>query len=85
MDLRTRLGKVEVEGVIGPSPGPRKTLADCHEVGRCPAAGMIMVGSLTVEERPGNPEVSYWSEATPWLAQNSLGLPNKPVNLTKTK
>lgn len=38
MDLRTRVGKVEVE--------------ECHEVGRSPA-GMIVIGSLTLEAREG--------------------------------
>lgn len=74
LDLRTRVGKVSVEGVIGNSPGPRKSINECHEVGKSPAA-MIMLGSLTVEEHKGNEGEVYWAEDVPEVALNSLGLP----------
>jgi dihydroorotate dehydrogenase (fumarate) len=76
MDLRTRVGKVPVEGVIGNSPGPRKSIDECHQVGRSPAS-MIMLGSLTIESREGNAGDVYWSERVPEVALNSLGLPAK--------
>lgn len=76
MDLRTRIGKVPVVGVVGNSPGPRKSIEECHEVGRSPAA-VITVGSITAQEREGNKGNVYWSEEIPEKALNSLGLPTK--------
>ncbi len=80
MDLRTRIGKVRVEGIIGNSPGPRKSIKEYHEVGRSPAS-VITVGSVTALEREGNKGNVYWSEEIPEVALNSLGLPNNPPKL----
>lgn len=74
LNLTTKVGKVTVEGVIGNSPGPRKSLKECDEVGRT-AAGMITVGSITALAREGNQGNTYWSDMVPGLALNSLGLP----------
>lgn len=77
IDLTTRVGKVKVEGVIGNSPGPNKSIEECHKVGRSPA-GMIMFGSMTAEENIGNIGTTYWGDAVPDIALNSLGLPCRP-------
>lgn len=77
MDLHTRVGKWDVEGVIGNSPGPKKSIEECHEVGKS-AAGMITLGSLTAQARAGNQGDVYWAEGAPEVVLNSLGLPTQP-------
>lgn len=78
MFISTNIGRDhELEGVVGNSPGPRKELADWHEVGKS-AAGAITVGSFTSEMRPGNSGEVFWVNGIPTAALNSLGLPNKP-------
>ena len=74
MDLRTRIGKVKVEGVIGNSPGPGKSIDESHQVGRSPAS-VITFGSLPLEPREGNSGEVYWAQEAPEVALNSLGLP----------
>ena len=77
MDLRIRVGKMVVAGVIGPSPGPRKELAKWHEVGKSLAA-INTVGSFCPDQRPVNSGEVFWVEGVPAAALNSLGLPSKP-------
>ena len=76
IDLHTTVGKIKIEGVVGNSPGPRKELAEWHEVGKSPA-GMITVGSFTSEAREGNSGEVFWVDGMPTAALNSLGLPSK--------
>lgn len=75
-ELQTRIGNVEVEGVIGNSPGPLKGLPEWRSVGQS-LAGMITVGSFTPEAREGNPGEVFWVDGIPTTALNSLGLPSK--------
>jgi len=76
LNLQTRVGKVAVEGVIGNSAGPRKELAEWHEVGRS-LAGIITVGSFCPEQSLGNSGEVFWVGGIPEHALNSLGLPGK--------
>ena len=76
MLISSSVGTNELEGVIGNSPGPRKELAEWHEVGKSPA-GMITVGSFTPEARAGNTGEVFWVDGIPSIALNSLGLPSK--------
>lgn len=78
LDLRTRIGKVWVEGVIGNSPGPRKSIDECHEIGRSPAS-VITLGSITRKPRVGNSGTTYWTDEKRPVATalNSIGLRNE--------
>ncbi len=80
LNLQTRVGKFQIEGVIGNAPGPRKSIEESHEVGRSPAS-IITLGSLTTKERMGNAGVTYWTDGQrPVMsALNSIGLTNPGV------
>ena len=81
LDMRTRVGKLLVDGVIGNGPGPRKSIEECHEVGLSPAS-IITFGSLTTKKRIGNAGVTYWTDGQRPVttALNSIGLTNPGAN-----
>jgi len=77
LNLTTQVGKLQVDGVIGNAPGPLKSIAECHEVGRSPAS-IITFGSLTNKKRIGNAGATYWTDGQRpvIIALNSIGLTN---------
>ena len=66
---------------IGPSAGFVKTQEQAEECFRSPS-NVIVLGSYTREERPGNPGNTY--SHTPWGSLNSLGLPNQGIYALKS-
>lgn len=76
MDLKTRLGRVEIEGLVGNAPGPLKDQKSWLEVAKT-GTPFVWAGSFCREERPGNAGNVFWAEEAPWMALNSLGLPCK--------
>lgn len=76
MDLHTMVGDIRLEHPIMNAAGPRcKTLEEIEQLTHTPVAA-VMVGSITVEHRPGNQGEVYWSDPTDGFSLNSLGLPN---------
>lgn len=75
MELATTIAGISLEHPIINGAGARsKTFEEIAELARCPVAA-VMVGSITLEPRAGNPGEVYWSDPT-GFSLNSLGLPN---------
>lgn len=55
--------------------GMVKTVDDVRRLAATPVTH-IVVGSITVDPRPGNPEPRFWAAPDDSFALNSLGLPN---------
>ena len=75
--MATRLAGLELEHPLMNGAGLCKTLDQVTDLARsCVAA--VVVGSITVAPRAGNPGTTYW-ECTDYSI-NSLGLPNPGLN-----
>lgn len=76
IDLRSRIGKVETEGVVGNSPGPLKDHESWAKVARSVSA-FVRAGSFCAKAREGNSGEVYYTDQALVMALNSLGLPCK--------
>lgn len=68
------IGKVTVSPAVYNGAGTIKKVEEVREAARCESAGAILVGSITVAERPGNTGNVFW--VGPHGSLNSLGIPN---------
>lgn len=73
MDLSTTIAGIHLDHPLMNAAGTCKSLEEVKALARTPIAA-IMVGSITVEPRPGNRGDTYWSG--PAYSLNSMGLPN---------
>ncbi len=67
------IGEVMVSPALYNGAGTIKKVEDVKEIARCEAAGAILVGSITMEERTGNAGNVLW--IGPAGSLNSLGIP----------
>lgn len=77
VDVRTRIGKVEVEGFLANAPGPRKDEKSWLEVAAS-TSPVVWMGSFCHDRRAGNEGQNYWDDPSMLGALNSLGLPSRP-------
>jgi len=64
---------------IGNSAGMVKTIEEVRELARAPITNIVL-GSITVEERAGNPEPTFWISPDDTYALNSRGLPCRGIS-----
>jgi dihydroorotate dehydrogenase (fumarate) len=73
MDLKVNLAGLELEHPVMIGAGTCKTVTDVQQALRTPASAVV-IGSITMESRPGNTGNVYHYDGVRSL--NSLGLPN---------
>src|SRR3989344_7949015 len=76
MNLSRTFAGLTFEHPIMNAAGTCKTFEQVRDLARS-AVSAVMVGSVTVEPRDGNPAPNYWSG--PLFSLNSLGLPNPGI------
>ena len=74
MHLGTSLAGIELEHPLMNAAGTCKTSEDVRKFAQS-AVSAVMLGSITLEERPGNRGDVYWPG--PAYSLNSLGMPNR--------
>lgn len=80
--FNTSIAGIKLDHPIMNAAGPEcKKLEDVESLARSSVAA-VMVGSITLEERPGNPGNVYWQSPT-GFSLNSLGLPCPNVEYYK--
>jgi len=77
LTLKTSIAGIELEHPIMNAAGTCKLVKEVKELSKTNTSA-IMVGSITVEEREGNPGQTYWSNGR--ISLNFLGLPNPGAN-----
>src|SRR3989338_7351954 len=77
MELRTKIGRLELVHPILNAAGTCKTLEDFKKLVRTPLPA-VMIGSITGGVRHGNPGNTFYSN--PNFSLNSAGLPNPGID-----
>jgi len=77
MELRTKIGRLELVHPVLNAAGTCKTLEDFKKLVRTPLPA-VMVGSITTEVRYGNPGSTFFSN--PNFSLNSVGLSNPGID-----
>lgn len=72
-DFSVKVGAIELKHPLMNGPGPRKSVYDMHELASSNSAAIVW-GSITPEQRSGNPEPRYSHVGE--FALNSIGLEN---------
>ncbi len=73
MDLSVNLAGLRLEHPLMNAAGTCRLVEEARKLARAPTAA-IMIGSITVESRPGNSGEVFWSN--PGFSLNSMGMPN---------
>src|SRR3990167_3875400 len=72
--LTTLFGRCVIEGVVGNSPGPRKTIEETERLIQS-VTPVVMFGSITITGRMGNATPSFYEDDL--YTQNYIGLTNQ--------
>ncbi len=75
--LTTRFGRCVIDGLVGNSPGLRKSITETEELIKS-ASPVIMFGSITRNKRMGNAGNTFYEDDL--YTQNWIGLANLGID-----